>query len=155
MPEMNIAQLKAYAKEHFPDDFAKLPPIKCTLDLFGNFKRSILFFEDEATARVVQYCPGLVSYFHSPSLKQLEPFCWLDPGRHNNIDAKMNAVILYCFLEKTPDLALDCTRSLLGNFSLACADIADVVRAQEAAVDGPSKWGITAAGQYQVQKVSS
>jgi hypothetical protein len=159
-----LAQLEAHTEQHFLDDIVKLPPANMEQinPLTGNsvtlhFGRKINIDITLITDGILQLPYTKLQLDMSASYKRLGPFCWLssdDEDPYNN--PKWKAVVRYYVMAKGFDGRLfRFSGDYLAKFKAACAESANGVRTKEAAVDDPSKWGPTTAGQSQVQKVGS
>ncbi|KAJ8109914.1 hypothetical protein OPT61_g7102 [Boeremia exigua] len=154
MAEMRLATLTEYAKEHFPEDFAKLPPLSC-MSVLQNIQKCTFTLRFCGSDLVTMSTNGYLHY-SDRLVKAYEPFAYISPSFSYGTDDKLEAFLRFCFLLKGYNGTRYCfDRECITHFKSACADIANGVRAKEAAVDDPSRWGITVAGQSQVQKLQN
>ena len=141
-----LAKLQAYANEKFREDYLRLPGVKIE---HVNSDYTILRIEDQVDITV---SPSKDLHFNPDQLRQLKPFCWVEVSFEQY--QKMDALLTYYVMVKYEDVARVRTPYFTDDFRLACADVANSLRAAEAAVDGSSDRGNTVASQSQVQSAS-
>ncbi|KAF3003610.1 hypothetical protein E8E13_007270 [Curvularia kusanoi] len=143
-----LTELKAYANEHFPDDFSKLPAVKIE-SLQDSYGRKSIRFGDRVNVHIDDN--GIVSYMAS-ELEEIEPFSWVSNGNWNGISKRDALLRYYCFT-KYEDADLVQTSIFIRDFKNACADLAKIIRAVEAVAGDPSRWNFTTEAQLHIQKL--
>lgn len=149
MPFTTISELNGYFAKKFADDFAKLPPMSSEVFASPYGEDGLRFGEN---IHVIMCGDGRLLYDRH-TLWKIEPFSWLVREVFRAIAGKMDAVVRYCFLSEGKCGHLDYMPLFLSQFIMALKDIANAVRAEEAAVNGSLKGGLTMAGQTQDQQV--
>jgi hypothetical protein len=146
MTVSTLTRIEAYAMENFRQDYLRLPAVKVDLVKPDPTKLRI---EDQVDITV---SPHKDLHFIPDQLRQLKPFCWVEVSFEQY--QKMDALLTYYVLVKYNDGARFRSAYFSDDFRLACADVANVLKAAEAAADDSSDRGITAAVPSQGQKAS-
>lgn len=141
-----LAKLEAYAYEKFREDYLRLPAVKIE---HVKPDYTMLRVEDQVDITV---SPSKDLHFNPDQLRQLKPFCWVEVSFEQY--QKMDALLTYYVMVEYEDVARVRTPYFTDDFRLACADVANSLRAAEAAVDDSSDRGNTVASQSQVQSAS-
>jgi hypothetical protein len=144
-----LTKLEAYANENFREDYLRLPAVKIERVKSDYTKLRI---EDQVDITV---SPQKNLHFNPDQLRQLKPFCWVNVSFEQY--QKMDALLTYYVLVKYNDIARIRSSWFTDDFRSACADVANGLRAAEAAeaaVDDSSDLGITVAGLSQGQKAN-
>lgn len=136
-----LAKIQAYANEKFREDYLRLPAVKVE---HVNSNHTILRIEDQVDIIV---SPTKDLHFNPDHLRQLKPFCWVEVSFEQY--QKMDALLTYYVMVKYEDVARVRTPYFTDDFRLACADVANHLRAAEAAVDNSAESGIAPASQTQ------
>lgn len=137
-----LAKIQAYANEKFREDYLRLPAVKVER---VKPDYTILRVEDQVDITVSHSTKDL--HFNPAQLRQLKPFCWVEVSFEQY--QKMDALLTYYVMVKYEDVARVRTPYFTDDFRLACADVANHLRAAEAAVDNSAESGIAPASQTQ------
>ena len=137
MEKVTLQELEAYANEHFPDNFARLPSPDCFTFQPGEDGQPRLLVGEIVEHNVtymafatVDLKDGSVTYTSDPdvdfdgrNVRLYEPFSWLHPRiGHFLLSAhQMHVFIQYCFMVAGHSVAFDASDKI--NFDLVCADI--------------------------------
>jgi hypothetical protein len=146
MTVSTFTRIEAYAMENFRQDYLRLPAVKVELVKSDPTKLRI---EDQVDITV---SPQNDLHFNPDQLRQLKPFCWVDVSFEQY--QKMDALLTYYVLVKYNDIVGFRSPYFSDDFRLACADVANVLKAAEAAATDSSDRGITAAVPSQGQNAS-